>query len=168
MTKDKALKMARDALIQAHYVIEHHQDVTKREQAINAIEEALVQPTSGDYAMGYAEGFNDACKPMAQSKQAPNDNGITVDLLERLKATLTRLGYATPEGGLEQFGACLPTQLYNLCRAVDGLLKEALAQPEQETGLPSLKDLKRSIRHRAKTEGYPCYFCGIHLAITDV
>jgi hypothetical protein len=35
-------------------------------------------------------------------------------------------------------------------------------KPEQETSLPSLKDLKRSIRHRAKTEGYPCHFCGKH------
>jgi hypothetical protein len=25
--------------------------------------DALAQPTSGDYALGYAEGFNDACKP---------------------------------------------------------------------------------------------------------
>jgi len=36
------------------------------------------------------------------------------------------------------------------------------AQPDQENSLPSLKDLKRSIRHRAKTEGYPCHFCGKH------
>ena len=27
------------------------------------LKEALAQPTSGDYALGYAEGFNDACKP---------------------------------------------------------------------------------------------------------
>ena len=25
-----------------------------------------IAPTSADYAMGYAEGFNDACKPLAQ------------------------------------------------------------------------------------------------------
>ena len=31
--------------------------------AITAIKEALAQPTSGDYALGYCEGFNDACKP---------------------------------------------------------------------------------------------------------
>lgn len=70
-------------------------------------------------------------------QRQPDDNGITVDLLERFKATLTRLGYATPEGGLEQFGARLPTQLYNLCRAADSLLEEALVTknvslPEQE------------------------------------
>lgn len=29
-----------------------------------------VQPTSGDYAMGYAEGFNDGCKPV-QPKETP-------------------------------------------------------------------------------------------------
>ncbi len=27
------------------------------------------QPTSGDYALGYAEGFNDACKPAPQPAQ---------------------------------------------------------------------------------------------------
>jgi hypothetical protein len=32
---------------------------------------ALAQPTSGDYALGYAEGFNDACKPKAQPEQEP-------------------------------------------------------------------------------------------------
>ena len=32
-------------------------------EAITAIKAALAQPTSGDYALGYAEGFNDACKP---------------------------------------------------------------------------------------------------------
>jgi hypothetical protein len=37
-------------------------------KAIAAGREALAQPTSGDYAMGYAEGFNDACKP-AQPEQ---------------------------------------------------------------------------------------------------
>lgn len=28
-----------------------------------AIEQAEQEPTSADYAMGYCEGFNDACKP---------------------------------------------------------------------------------------------------------
>lgn len=32
------------------------------------------QPTSGDYALGYAEGFNDACKPAPQA-QEPCPNG---------------------------------------------------------------------------------------------
>ena len=34
--------------------------------AITALREALAEPTSADYAMGYAEGFNDACKPAQQ------------------------------------------------------------------------------------------------------
>ena len=37
---------------------------------VNALKAALAQPTSGDYALGYAEGFNDACKP-AQPAQEP-------------------------------------------------------------------------------------------------
>ena len=46
---------------------------------------------------------------------------LSLDLLERLSKTLTRLGYATPEGGMEHFNADLTNQLYNLCRAVDSL-----------------------------------------------
>ena len=30
----------------------------------------LQEPTSGDYALGYAEGFNDACKKPAQEPVA--------------------------------------------------------------------------------------------------
>jgi DnaJ-class molecular chaperone len=31
---------------------------------------ALAQPTSADYAMGYADGFNDGCKPKPKQQQA--------------------------------------------------------------------------------------------------
>jgi len=44
MTKDEALSLALEALSEAHYVVEHRQDVKKREQAITAIKEALAQP----------------------------------------------------------------------------------------------------------------------------
>jgi hypothetical protein len=37
---------------------------------LTKIKTALAQPTSGDYALGYAEGFNDACNP-AQPAQEP-------------------------------------------------------------------------------------------------
>jgi hypothetical protein len=40
MTKE-ALRLALEALSEAHYVVEHRQDVKKREQAITAIKEAL-------------------------------------------------------------------------------------------------------------------------------
>jgi hypothetical protein len=36
--------------------------------AEKAIKEALAQPTSRDYAMGYAEGFNDGCKPKPEQE----------------------------------------------------------------------------------------------------
>jgi hypothetical protein len=41
MNKDEALRLALEALSEAHYVVEHRQDVKKREQAITAIKEAL-------------------------------------------------------------------------------------------------------------------------------
>ena len=46
MTKE-ALRLALEALSEAHYVVEHRQDVKKREQAITAIKEALAQPEHG-------------------------------------------------------------------------------------------------------------------------
>ena len=57
---------------------------------------------------------------LAVTPVEPNQ-ALSLDLLERLSKTLTRLGYATPEGGMEHFNADLANQLYNLCRAVDSL-----------------------------------------------
>ena len=53
MTKDEALKLALEALEEAHYVIEHKQDVTKRGQAITAIKEALALPEQGSVSNGF-------------------------------------------------------------------------------------------------------------------
>jgi hypothetical protein len=66
MTKDEALKLALDAMqrIDAFLIRRGYSGLTpQEEEVIAAIEAALAQPTSGDYALGYAEGFNDACKP---------------------------------------------------------------------------------------------------------
>ena len=47
---------------------------------------------------------------------------IPLELLQRLEKTLTNLGYATPEGGIESFNAQLEIQLYHLCAGVDKLI----------------------------------------------
>jgi hypothetical protein len=75
-TKDEALKLALEALedLQRQYGIYPNSfwDWSKGRGAITAIKAALAQPTSGDYALGYTEGFNDACKPKpAQPAQEP-------------------------------------------------------------------------------------------------
>jgi hypothetical protein len=44
MNKDEALKLALEALEEAHYKMEHYQDEKKREQAITAIKQALAAP----------------------------------------------------------------------------------------------------------------------------
>jgi hypothetical protein len=44
MSKDEALKLALEALEEAHYKMEHYQDEKKREQAITAIKQALAAP----------------------------------------------------------------------------------------------------------------------------
>jgi hypothetical protein len=41
MTQTEALRLALEALSEAHYVVEHRQDVKKREQSITAIKAAL-------------------------------------------------------------------------------------------------------------------------------
>jgi hypothetical protein len=73
----EALKLALEALERSvatcfdQYA--HHQVMSQPShfinQAITAIKAALAQPTSGDYALGYAEGFNDACKPQPAPAQ---------------------------------------------------------------------------------------------------
>jgi hypothetical protein len=63
----EALKLALEAV--ERYQIKR-QDFDTFEEVITAIKAALAQPTSGDYALGYVEGFNDACNP-AQPAQRP-------------------------------------------------------------------------------------------------
>lgn len=82
----------------------------------------------------------------AQPEQA-TDNGITLHLLERLSSTLTRLGYATPEGGMEHFNARLPNQLYNLCSGIHSVLDKVVAHPPaqpEQAGLPERDTSKQA------------------------
>jgi hypothetical protein len=69
MTQE-VLKQALDAL-EASIAITMPK-IALRNKAIADIKEALAEPTSADYAMGYAEGFNDACKKPAQPQQEPH------------------------------------------------------------------------------------------------
>ena len=81
MTHTETLKMALEALEAADWYIDQlemivycvddegtHENRAKVQIAITAFKEALSQPTTGDYALGYAEGFNDACKKPAQQE----------------------------------------------------------------------------------------------------
>jgi hypothetical protein len=61
MTKDEALKLALEAL--EAWLPTFPSLIEKQKSAITAIKQARSAPTSADYAMGYAEGFNDGCKP---------------------------------------------------------------------------------------------------------
>ena len=49
------------------------------------IEQATTQPTSADYAMGYAGGFNDACKP------APDKGVREMDKIKEVQSLLTEI-----------------------------------------------------------------------------
>jgi hypothetical protein len=58
--KDETLKLALEALENCYAYLHEDEDIPV---AITAIKQALAAPTSAEYAMGYAEGFNDGCKP---------------------------------------------------------------------------------------------------------
>jgi len=73
--------------------------------------------TSRDRWM-YEQGRLAERDPRTNSAAQPVNQGlhdVPLPLLERLSKTLTNLGYATPEGGMEAFGARLEDQLYSLC-----------------------------------------------------
>lgn len=59
MTTTEALKLALDALDEFCEL----GAIIRPLEVRDALREALAEPTSAEYAMGYAEGFNDACKP---------------------------------------------------------------------------------------------------------
>jgi hypothetical protein len=65
MTKDEALDKALYALEIEDVACRYMKDETPSQivEAITAIKQARSAPTSAEYAMGYAEGFNDGCKP---------------------------------------------------------------------------------------------------------
>ena len=78
--------------------------------------------------------------------QEPVRNDMSIQLLERLIKTLTNLGYATPEGGIEAFNADLPTQLYHLCFGVDRVLSALKTAVPQEP-----------VAYLAWRDGKPCW-----------
>ena len=81
MTTQNFVTLPREAVERAcEYLlsIEHHMMTTHNNKTWDAhrlasrelsaalteqVQPAQGEPTSGDYALGYAEGFNDACKP---------------------------------------------------------------------------------------------------------
>ena len=70
MTKDEAMKLALEALEKSwNPALPSAERESAAKEAITAIREALAQPTSGDYALGYAEGFNDACKRQPEQER---------------------------------------------------------------------------------------------------
>lgn len=81
MTKDDALKLALEALEEAHYKHEHRQDATKRGQAITAIKEALEQP-SDSVEQEPVNIVLDSWDAWASSTEYDNQNH---DLLSALK-----------------------------------------------------------------------------------
>jgi hypothetical protein len=63
--------------------------MVSRNAFIQGWEAALAQPTSGDYALGYAEGFNDACKP--KPAQPAQEHDVDATIIQYHEATIKRL-----------------------------------------------------------------------------
>ena len=53
---------------------EHSEVIQRCVDASEIALEALARPTSGDYALGYVEGFNDACNPAKQCLDCGSNN----------------------------------------------------------------------------------------------
>jgi hypothetical protein len=88
---NETLKLALEAL---EYWDVHGGLHQPTEEAITAIKTALTQPTSGDYALGYAEGFNDACKPK------PAQEPVAWHLIEALYPQGERLDIRMGDGSI--------------------------------------------------------------------
>ena len=58
----QAAQQALDAL-ENHTAIKHPQQIHYRDAAIESLRTALEAPTPAEYAMGFAEGFNEGCRP---------------------------------------------------------------------------------------------------------
>jgi hypothetical protein len=98
MTKDKALKMALEALEEAHYKIEHKQDAAKREQAITAIKEALANEALDKMAENARELGLDYEPPQEPMKWAKfSAKGNIIDLLNEPDDNYTPLYTAPPQ-----------------------------------------------------------------------
>jgi len=108
--------------------------------------------TKQRYREAYEAGMNEA------------QQGLSIDLLERLSKTLINLGYSTPEGGMEHFGARIESQLYNLCRGVDAILAQQVAVPDMFWNHDDADKLYSSISEFLNDE-----ICnGTELAVGDI
>ena len=101
--------------------------MTERKELIERLRDATEGPRM---LMNEAATTLEADAPAVP--QEPVRNDMSIQLLERLIKTLTNLGYATPEGGIEAFNADLPTQLYHLCFGVDRVLSALKTAVPQE------------------------------------
>lgn len=101
---------------------------------------------------------------LATIVEAQRGHNLSFDLLERLKKALINLGYSTPEGGMEHFGAQIETQLYNLCRGVDNLLAQQVAPPYDQQAL----ELCDKCGWKAIMPGEPCFVCNMQVAAPQV
>jgi hypothetical protein len=107
--------------------------ITALEELVKRTAERDAQSKAADHWMTEACAEHNNCVRLEAERNAlanaPN-NDLPVALLERLAATLSRLGKATPEGGIERFNADIEYQLYSLCRGVDSVISgsDALAE----------------------------------------
>jgi hypothetical protein len=94
MTEDKALDKALEALETCDggtSWADPYQRFDKKlvGKAIIAIKQARSAPTSADYAMGYAEGFNDGCKPAPVQEPV----GWNKRIIESVDSLLAQAGF---------------------------------------------------------------------------
>jgi len=125
MTKE-ALKLALEALEEAHYKIEHKQDVVKREQAITAIKEALAQPEQEPVVFWDGESRFVSQKTKEWDKRTGGTLGFGCDIA--LYTTPPQRKPLTDEEAQQTFAkhnCTISTHLAGiLARAIEAKLKE--------------------------------------------
>jgi len=102
MMSDALRKAAEQALLILGELPSHDMEQRDRQgKAWDALRAALAEPTSPEYALGYAEGFNDACKPKPEQPEH-----VTNEENERFSQDVSNFKGADPEAtkyALEQF-----------------------------------------------------------------
>jgi hypothetical protein len=132
MTKE-ALKLALEALSEAHYVVEHRQDVKKREQAITAIKEALANEALDKMAENARELGLDY-EPEQPKVRTGNCLRVGVCASEghKIAPQRTWVGLTNEETVAIELGLRIPTgyrdaydlSLHDFAKAIEAALKE--------------------------------------------
>lgn len=110
------------------------------------------QPTSGDYALGYAEGFNDACKPAPQAQDGTFINEGTKSAPQPAQGDVaeTAIGVLSARRGFDEWWDGIDEELQaEIAQEIRDTLQSA--QPVAQPNIRLSDDEIFAIAHRTAT-----------------